>query len=40
MAGEQVWAVATCFQEVELISTFVEFVVALSYMDYLRLIDD
>ena len=40
MASEQVWVVATCFKEVEVMSAFIGFVVALPDMDRLLLIDD
>ena len=40
MASEQVWVVAACFNEAEVISAFIERVVALSDVDHLLLIDD
>ena len=40
MASEQVWVVAACFNEAEVISTFIERVVALPEVDHLLLIDD
>ena len=40
MASEQVWVVAACFNEAEVISAFMERVVALPEVDHLLLIDD
>ena len=40
MASEQVWVVAACFNEAEVISTFIERVMALPDVDRLLLIDD
>jgi glycosyltransferase involved in cell wall biosynthesis len=40
MASEQVWVVAACFNEAEVISAFIERVVALPDVDHLLLIDD
>ena len=40
MASEQVWVLAACFNEAEVISAFMERVVALPEVDYLLLIDD
>ena len=40
MASEQVWVVAACFNEAEVISTSIEFVVALPDVDHLLLIGD
>ena len=40
MASEQVCVVATCFNEAELISAFMERVMALPEMEHLLLIDD
>ena len=40
MASEQMWLVEACFNEVEVISTFMERVVALSEVNHLLLIDD
>ena len=40
MASEQVWVVAACFNEAEVISAFIERVVALPDVDRLLLIDD
>ena len=40
MASEQVCVVATCFNEAELLSAFMERVVALPEVDHLLLIDD
>ena len=40
MASKQVWVVAACFNEVEVICTFMEWVIALSTMDHLLPIDD
>ena len=39
MASEQVCVVATCFNEAELLSAFMERVMALPEMDHLMLID-
>ena len=39
MASEQVCVVATCFNEAELFSAFMERVMALPEMDHLMLID-
>jgi len=40
MASEQVWVVAVCFNEAEVISVFLERVMALPDVDHLLLIDD
>ena len=40
MASEQVCVVATCFNEAELISAFMERVMALPEMEHLPLVDD
>ena len=40
MASEQVWVVAACFNEAEVITAFIERVVALPDVDHLLLIDD
>ena len=40
MASEQVWVVAACFNEAEVISTFIERVMVLPDVDHLLLIDD
>ena len=40
MASEQVWVVAACFNEAEVISVFLERVMALQDVDHLLLIDD
>ena len=40
MASEQVWVVAACFNEAEVISVFLERVMALPEMEHLLLIDD
>ena len=40
MASEQVWVVAACFNEAEVISASIERVVALSDVDHLLLIYD
>ena len=40
MASEQVWVVAACFNEAEVISVFLERVMALPDVDHLLLIDD
>ena len=40
MASEQVWVVAACFNEAEVISAFMERVMALPEVDHLLLIDD
>ena len=40
MASKQVWVVAACFNEAEVISAFMERVVALPEVDHLLLIDD
>ena len=40
MASEQVCVLATCFNEAELISAFMERVMALPEMEHLLLIDD
>ena len=40
MASEQVWVVAACFNEAEVISAFMEQVTALPEVDHLLLIDD
>ena len=40
MASEQVCVVAICFNEAELISAFMERVMALPEMEHLLLIDD
>ena len=40
MASEQVWVVAACFNEAEVIGAFMERVMALSEVDHLLLIDD
>jgi len=40
MAGEQVWVVAVCLNEAEVVSFFLERVVALPEVDHLLLIDD
>ena len=40
MASEQVCVVATCLKEAELISAFIERVMALPEMEHLLLIDD
>ena len=39
MASEQVWVVAACFNEAEVISVFLERVMALPEVDHLLLID-
>ena len=40
MASQQVWVVAACFNEAEVISVFLERVMALPDVDHLLLIDD
>ena len=40
MASEQVWVVGACFNEAEVISVFLERVMALPDVDPLLLIDD
>ena len=40
MASEQVWVVAACFNEAEVISAFMVRVMALPEVDHLLLIDD
>ena len=40
MASKQVWVVAACFNEAEVISVFLERVMALTDVDHLLLIDD
>ena len=40
MAREQVWVVAACFNEAEVISAFMERVLALPEVNHLLLIDD
>ena len=40
MANEQVWVVAACFNEAEVIGALMERVMALSEVDHLLLIDD
>ena len=40
MASEQVWVMAACFNEAEVISVFLERVMALPDVDHLLLIDD
>ena len=40
MASEQVWVVAACFNEAEVISVFLERVMALPEVNHLLLIDD
>ena len=40
MASEQVFLVATCFNEAELSSAFMEWVMALPEMEHLLLVDD
>ena len=40
LMAEQVWVVAACFNEAEVISTFMERVLALPEVDHLLLIDD
>ena len=40
MASEQVWVVAACFNEAEVISAFMERVMAWPDVEHLLLIDD
>ena len=40
MVSEQIWVVAACFNEAEVISAFIERVVVLPDVDHLLLIDD
>ena len=40
MASKQVWVVAACFNEAEVISIFLERVMALPEVNHLLLIDD
>jgi len=40
MASKQVWVVAACFDEAEVISIFLERVMALPEVEHLLLIDD
>ena len=40
MASEQVWVVAACYNEAEVISVFLERVMALPEVNHLLLIDD